>query len=86
MMQSRSMSFIETATSVGIGFAVSVAITAIVMPIYGHDVNLSDNLQITAIFTVASIARGYLVRRGFNHLAERTRRSQPGLQRFRCGG
>ena len=65
MSQSRSMSLIETCTSIAIGFVVSVIITALVMPAYGHDVTLADNIQITLIFTVASIVRGYLVRRAF---------------------
>ena len=57
--------------SIAIGFAVSVAITAVVMPAYGHAVTLADNVQITAIFTVASIVRGYFVRRFFNGLVRR---------------
>jgi Mg/Co/Ni transporter MgtE len=65
MSQSRRMSLIETCVSIGIGFVVSVIITAVVMPAYGHDVTLADNIQITLIFTVASILRGYLVRRAF---------------------
>jgi len=65
MSQSRLMSLIETLASIAIGFLVSVVITAIVMPAYGHHVTLGDNLEITAIFTVASIIRGYLVRRAF---------------------
>lgn len=66
MSQSRRMSLIETCASIAIGFVVSLAITAVVMPAYGHHVTLGQNLQITAIFTVASVARGYLVRRAFN--------------------
>lgn len=65
-MQSRRSSLIEAALSTAIGFLVSVAITAIVMPAYGHAVTFGDNLQITLIFTVASIARSYAVRRFFN--------------------
>lgn len=65
-MQSRRMSLLETCTSIAIGFVVSVVITAVIMPMYGHDVTMAQNLQITAIFTVASVARGYLVRRMFN--------------------
>lgn len=68
MSQSRTMSLVETCTSIGIGFVVSVIITAIVMPLYGHDVTFSQNIQITLIFTVASIVRGYLVRRVFVRL------------------
>lgn len=63
--QTRLGSLIEAVINVAIGFVVSVVITAIVMPAYGHHVTFSENLQITAIFTVASIARSYLVRRFF---------------------
>jgi hypothetical protein len=59
------MSLIETCASIAIGFVVSVIITALVMPAYGHQVTLADNIQITMIFTVASIVRGYAVRRLF---------------------
>jgi membrane protein implicated in regulation of membrane protease activity len=66
MTQTRLSSLIEACINVAIGFVVSVVITALVMPAYGHHVTLSQNLQITAIFTVASIARAYAVRRWFN--------------------
>lgn len=65
MRQSRIMSLFETLASIAVGFLVSVIITAVVLPAYGHHVTLGDNLQITAIFTVSSIIRGYLVRRAF---------------------
>lgn len=71
MSQSRRMSLIETCTSIAIGFVVSVIITALVMPMYQHHVTMSENLQITAIFTVASIIRGYWVRRAFNWWQQR---------------
>ncbi len=66
MSQSRLSSLAETCASIAIGFAVSMVITAWLLPAYGHPVSLTDNLQITAIYTVASIARGYFVRRAFN--------------------
>ena len=65
MKQSRISSFAETCLSISIGFVVSLILTALVLPAYGHDVTFGQNLQITGIFTVASIARGYLVRRAF---------------------
>ena len=69
--QSRLGTLVETMVSIGIGFVVSLVITAVVMPWYGHHVSLADNFQITCLFTVASIARGYFVRRWFNWLAGR---------------
>lgn len=68
MTQARISSLVETCVSVAIGFAVSLAINAAVMPAFGHNISLSDNIGMTAIFTAASIARGYLVRRAFNRL------------------
>jgi hypothetical protein len=66
MSQTRLSSLAETCLSIAIGFLVSLVITAWLLPAYGHPVSLSDNIQITAIYTVASIVRGYLVRRAFN--------------------
>lgn len=83
MRQGRLVSLIETLASVAIGFVVSLLITAVVLPAYGHAVTLTENLQITAIFTVASIVRGYMVRRAFNCLAQRL---HAGSRRSNCGG
>jgi hypothetical protein len=71
MSQTRLSSLAETVISIAIGFVVSLVITAIVLPAYGHHVTLSENVQITAIFTVASIVRMYCVRRFFNWIANR---------------
>lgn len=60
----------ETCLSVLIGFAVSLIITAWLLPSYGHPVSWMDNCQITTIYTAASIIRGYLVRRAFNRWSE----------------
>lgn len=65
MKQTRFMSGAETITSTGVGFVVSMAINAVVMPIYGFHPTLTDNVQITVIFTVVSVLRGYIVRRFF---------------------
>lgn len=65
-MQSKRQSLIETVTSIFIGLAVSFLTQIIVFPIYNLEVNFSQNLQITLIFTIVSIARGYFVRRIFN--------------------
>ena len=69
--QSHAHSWTEATVNIAVGFAVSVAITAVVMPAYGHHVTLSENLQITAIFTVASLLRSYALRRAFNHITTR---------------
>lgn len=72
MTQTRLSSLREALVSVAIGYLISVLVTAWVLPLYGHAVTVGDNLQITAIFTVISIARGYAVRRWFNARARRS--------------
>ena len=67
--QSRLHSLLETLSSIAIGFLVSLGITSVVLPAYGLPVTWGQNLEITAIFTVASIVRGYAVRRLFVWLA-----------------
>lgn len=66
MTQRRLSSLVETCVGVAIGFLVSLVITHWLLPAYGHPVTWSANVQITAIYTVVSIVRGYLVRRAFN--------------------
>lgn len=65
-MQTRSLSAIEATTSTAIGFGVSLALTFTVLPAFGYAVTAPDAWGITAIYTAASIARSYAVRRMFN--------------------
>jgi len=66
MNQTRIGSLIEACINTAIGFAMSIALSLIVYPMFGHSFTLAQNVGITAIFTVASILRGYVVRRWFN--------------------
>jgi hypothetical protein len=66
MSQSKKQSLIETITQTVVGLAVSVCIQAIVYPLMGIPVRLNQNLVITIIFFLASLLRGYLLRRVFN--------------------
>lgn len=66
MTQTRKQSAIETVAGVAIGFVVSVSASAVVYPLFGHAFTLGQNVGITVIFTILSIARGYAVRRLFN--------------------
>lgn len=67
-MQTRRQSLIETLAGVAIGFILSMVLCYIVYPLHGHAFTLAQNVSITVIFTVASILRGYGVRRFFNWL------------------
>lgn len=67
MSQSKSMSLVEQFFNTGSGFILSFFVWAyVVAPIWDMDVGFGGNLGITCIFTVVSIARGYVWRRFFN--------------------
>lgn len=65
MTQSKRQSAIETVIGTFIGILTSMVTQAIVYPLYGFEVTFSQNVGITAIFTIVSLVRGYLVRRMF---------------------
>ena len=65
-MQSKKQSFIESLTNVGIGWFISFIANMLVLPLFGYNINLTDGVLISIIFTIISIVRGYVVRRWFN--------------------
>jgi len=67
-MQRKKYSLIESVTNTGVGFIVSIIIQLIVYPIMNIPVTISQNVIITIIFTLASILRGYVIRRIFNRI------------------
>ena len=69
-MQSRKHSLFESLVNTAIGFLVSMLTWVIVARLYGIPMTWADNLGITAIFTVVSIARQYVLRRIFNRSAK----------------
>lgn len=66
-MQHRLISFIEACFNTFIGFWFSLLIWYGILATGWFDMNVdhADNLLITGIFTVASIVRGFAVRRVF---------------------
>lgn len=68
MSQTRRQSLIETVAGTAAGFVFSILLSIVVYPMFGHSFTLAQNAGITVIFTIASIARGYGVRRFFNWL------------------
>jgi hypothetical protein len=71
--QSRAMSLLETALSTMVGFAIALATQTVVFPWFGFHPAVADNLAITAVFTVVSIARQYLLRRIFEAISTTNR-------------
>lgn len=67
-MQTKRKSLIEAVTNTVTGLLTSFFIQLIIYPLMGIPVSLNQNIIITAVFFVASILRGYLIRRIFNKL------------------
>jgi SNF family Na+-dependent transporter len=65
-MQSRTHSLIEACANTASGFLVSLAAAHAVFPAFGCHITTAQNIGITLIFTVLSIARSYVWRRIFN--------------------
>lgn len=68
MKQSRRMSLVEAVANVTVGYGIAVATQAMVFPMFGIHATLSDNLAIGGLFTIASIVRGFALRRLFEAL------------------
>ena len=67
-MSSKRQSLIEAISGTLIGLLFSFCIQMIIYPALGIEVSLKQNFLITSIFFIASIVRGYWVRRLFNKL------------------
>jgi hypothetical protein len=65
-VQSKPESLIEVTLNVAIGWVTAIITQIIVFPWFGIHVTLGDQLGISVIFTVVSIARSYAIRRWFN--------------------
>lgn len=68
-MTAKALDAAEALTSTVAGFLVSLALTYWALPMWGLTPSLSASVGITALYTAASIARGYAVRRVFRRLA-----------------
>jgi len=68
MTQTKKKSAIETITQTLSGLLVSMLIQIVLYPAMGIPVTLGQNVIITAVFFVASLIRGYVVRRLFNRV------------------
>lgn len=67
-MQSKKHSLLEAVLNTTSGFLISLLTQWLVFPWFHFYPSLHENLTITAIFTVVSIARSYVWRRIFNAL------------------
>ena len=63
--QTRSMSLIESVANTGAGFALSLLIQISLFSLMAIETTTTQNLLMSGVFTVASLVRGYLMRRLF---------------------
>ena len=63
--QTRSMSLIESVANTGAGFALSLLIQISLFYLMSIETTTTQNLLMSGVFTVASLVRGYLMRRLF---------------------
>lgn len=68
MSQTKKKSLIESITGTLIGLITSIILQMILYPLMGIPVSFGQNVIITLVFFIVSIARGYLVRRLFNKI------------------
>lgn len=65
-IKTKKGSWIETITQTIIGLGISFLIQVVLYPVMEIPVTLDQNIIITAVFFIASLIRGYVVRRIFN--------------------
>lgn len=67
MSQSRTDSFMEAVVNIAIGLVISTVANHFVLPaVLNVHMTLGQNVVISVIFTVISLARSYTIRRLFN--------------------
>ena len=71
MKQSRAMSLVESVANVIVGYGVAVITQILIVPVFGLQTTLAQNLKMGAVFTIVSLGRSYALRRLF----ERWRRN-----------
>jgi len=65
MKQSRTMSMVEAAANVVVGYVLAIATQIVVFPRFGIETGLAEHLIIGLAFVGVSLARGYMLRRLF---------------------
>ena len=63
--QTRRMSLVESAANTGAGFLVSLVLQISLFSLMAIETTTTQNLLMSGVFTVASLVRGYLMRRLF---------------------
>lgn len=71
MTQTRRMSLAESVTNVVVGYVLAIITQIVVFPLFGIVTDLKQHLAIGLAFVVVSLARGFVLRRIFEHFSRR---------------
>jgi uncharacterized membrane protein len=71
MTQTRRMSLLESVTNVVVGYMLAIITQIVVFPLFGIVTDLKQHLAIGLAFVVVSLARGFVLRRVFEHFSRR---------------
>ena len=67
-MQTRTQSMIEAITNTAVGYGINVTANFVLFPLFGWQISLEQNLALGVFYTAISIARGFCLRRLYNHI------------------
>ena len=65
MTRSRRLSLLEAAANVAAGFGLALVAQVAAVPVLGLQTSLRQNAALSAIFTLVSLGRSYVLRRLF---------------------
>lgn len=66
MSQTRAQSFIEATANIVIGCVINFIATIYLFPVFGWEISVVQNIELTVCFTVISLIRSYLLRGFYN--------------------
>lgn len=69
--QSKIHSLFESFSNTVIGYVINFCANMVILPLFGFQITVSQNLQISIIYVCISIVRGYIIRRTFNLFSRR---------------
>ena len=83
-MQTRRGSLVEVVSGTAVAFAISLILQhCVVDPLWNLNTSFFENLSITVLFTVVSVARSYVWRRFFNWLQNKNNNSHVTSRNYR---
>ncbi len=65
-MQTRKESITEVVLNTATGYILALVAWRVLVRVYGIESDFKQSMEITAVFTVLSVIRGYVFRRVFN--------------------